>query len=261
MILTEKIKRDIKNRNCKCETKCNCKKKKRGILGAIEETPKRNISLGYDDENFDDENNTFENASTLEEHFENFGEAFHDATENFLPLIPLAVLKATQTKAGKARRKARQEARQEKRLSRIRGSQKVREAKQAQQIKALESAPETKEQAETQALQVNTLQKAVQPNSAPISAVETPTGSGSGSEQLYKTLPMGNEGTQQSGLTGMSAGSTGTEEGAEQGAPETATSEKLTPAESPKKKSSKTLYLIIGAVAVVGIYFFMKKKK
>lgn len=241
MILTTK--RAYKKRGCNCETTCNCNKPKRAVK----------IENNFDDENFEheanfDDENRFDNASTLEEHFENFSEAIGDVAENFLS-----------SKAGKKRRKARQEARQEKRISRIKGRQTLREGRVSSKLKELESAPETKEQAETQAQQVNQLASAVQPNSAPISAVETPTGSGSSNAPLYQTLPM--EATQQSGLTGMSGGSMGTEEQPQTETPETEKGKDLTPAETPKKKSSKTLYLIIGLVAVVGIYFFMKKNK
>lgn len=248
MILSERIKRQYKKRNCKCDL------------------PKREVKItnNYDEENYDgeenyDNENTFDNASTLEEHFENFGEAVGEVAENFL--------RGRQArKIAKANKLERIKARQEKRMSRIKGRQTLREKRVESKLKELESAPETKEQAETQAQQVNQLASAVQPQSAPISAVETPTGSGSSSEQLYKTLPMGNEAPQQSGLTGLSAGSTGTEEeaNAQQDANEKAETKELTAEikpESAKKKSSKTLYLIIGLVAVVGIYFFMKKKK
>ena len=236
MILTTK--RAYKKRNCNCETTCNC-------------TPKRAVKIenNFNDENFDDENR-FDNASTLEEHFENFGEAIGDVAENFL-----------RSKAGKQRAKARKEARQEKRISRIKGRQTLREARVSSKLKQLESAPVVKEQAETQAQQVNQLASAVQPQSAPISAVETPTGSGISNAPLYQTLPM-NEATQ-SGLTGMSGGSMGTEEGAEQEAqtPETTTGKELAPIESTKKKTSKTIYLIIGAVAIAGVIYFMRKRK
>jgi hypothetical protein len=234
MILTTK--RAYKKRNCNCETTCNC-------------TPKRAVKIenNFDDENYDDENR-FDNASTLEEHFENFGEAIGDVAENFL-----------RSKAGKQRAKARKEARQEKRISRIKGRQTLREKRIESKIKALESAPVIKEQAETQAQQVNQLASAVQPQSAPISAVETPTGSGYNAP-LYQTLPM-NEAPTPSGLTGMGGGSMGAEEGAEQEAPQTATGKEIAPIESPKKKSSKTLYLIIGAVAIAGVIYFMRKKK
>lgn len=236
MILTTK--RAYKKRNCNCETTCNCNKPRQ-----------LKIFNNYDDEaNFDDENR-FDNASTLEEHFENFGEAIGEVAENFLR-------GKTARKQAKQRKAERQQARQEKRISRIKGRQTLREGRVESKLKALESAPVVKEQAENQALQVNQLASAVQPQSAPISAIDTPTGSGMSSAPLYQTLPM-NEG----GLTGMSAGSTGAEEGAEQGAPETTTGKELTPIESPKKKSSKTLYLIIGAVAIAGIIYFMRKKK
>ncbi len=244
MILTTK--RAYKKRGCNCETTCNCNKPKRIV----------NIANNYDDEsNFDDENR-FDNASTLEEHFENFGEAIGELAENF----------SFRTKAGRQRAKVRQEARQEKRLSRIKGRQTLREARVKSKLQELESAPETKEQAETQAQQVNQLASAVQPQSAPISAVETPTGSGYNAP-LYQTLPM----QAPSGLTGMSGGSMGTEEQQPEAqaqdpvqqatqTPETKAQE-LTPAESPKKKGSKTIYLIIGAVAIAGVIYFMRKKK
>jgi hypothetical protein len=201
----------------------------------------------------------------LEEHFENFADSVVETAENFLGLGKKAKQKR---EARQERRSERQEARNEKRISRIKGRQQIREAKAGEiQGQAEENIKQAQIktaslQAQQQADQTNQLASQLQPTAQPITPSQTPQGSGD-SGGLYKTLPEYTPPTD-SGLSGMSAGSTGGDFALEQEQPEEAkgTGAKGTEAkviEEPKKKSNVVLYLVIVAV-VIGAYYFMKKK-
>jgi hypothetical protein len=253
-----------KKRMCECgkRVKCNCKPTS---------TPTtKGGRNNYDDDptfNFDPEAPTFD-GMTLEENFENFGEAVLDTAENFIPLVAglVARKKYKASPVGQARQEnklARIQARQEKRLSRIQGGQAVREAKQQKQIElATIKAPL---EAQQQAQQVNQLQSQLQPEARAVAPSQVPQGAGDSQGPLYQTLPMGGEAPSQfpTGLTGMGAGSMDTLQTDENPELTKKLEEviegKKTP-EAPKKKNN-VLFIGIALAVVIGAVYFLRKKK
>ena len=198
-----------------------------------------------------DESQDINGFTTLEEHFENFTDGVVDVAENFLGL-------------GK-RAKERKQARQEKRLSRIRGRQELREARIQAKIEGLKPKPTL--EAQQQADQVNQLQSQVQPSAQPVTPQQTPSAQTAsadqgGQEQLYKTLPMPGEeqAQQQPQSTGETLGfPTGTDTGTEGKENEQEVAEITKETEKPK--SNKMIIYVVIAVALLGAWYLMKRKK
>lgn len=209
-----------KRRNCGCNKICNCKAQRFG------------------DSIFGD--SKADNYTTLEEHFENFGEI----AENYIF-----------GKKRKARMTERKEARQTKKLARITGAQAVKTAKQEA------SSLAAKQQADT----TNQLASQVQPAASPISAAQTPMAASSQEgAPSYATLPMPSEQPTSQGLQGAFGSKPMSTD-------EQPTTEEETPTEAAKTKPEAvkeatgtkkniTLYIIIAVVVLGGAYFLMKKK-
>lgn len=266
-----------KRKSCDCSKKCNCKTKstpttKGGRLNNYDDDP----TFNYDPDapTFDPDAPTF-SGLTLEENFENFGEAVVETAENFLPvfagLVGRKVVKDYKKSAvGQARQQNKLEriqARQERRLSRIQGGQAVTEAKQRAKVEGSLSTIRNLNapmEALQQAQQVNQLQSQVQPDARAVAPSQVPQ-AGETSGPLYQTLPMGGEAPAPfpTGLTGMGAGSMDTlptEETPELTKKIEAVAEAVKTPEAPKKKSN-VLFIAVALAVVIGAVYFLRKKK
>jgi len=278
----------LKKRKClrckkECEKNCNCKstpttKRRMNNYDDQAENFVIDTQFNYNNEaeNFDDEAPTF-SGMTLEENFENFGEAVVETAENFIPLVAglVARKKYKASPVGQARQQAKIEriqARQEKRLSRIKGGQAVREARQQQKVEgALASIRNLNAplEAEQQAQQVNQLQSQVQPEARAVMPQQVPQGGGQDSTPSFATLPMPSDNKAfPTGLTGMSGGSMDSlQEQPTEATPQTETQkaaiEKIKEAttEAPKKKKNNVLFIGVALAVVVGAIYFLRKKK
>ena len=202
-------------------------------------------------ENFGDStfgNSKADNYTTLEEHFENFGEV----AENYIF-----------GKKRKARMEERKAARQEKKITRIKGAQDIKTAKQTAKISASNLA--TSLAASQQADTTNQLASQVTPAAAPITAAQTQMAASSQEgAPSYATLPMPSEQPTAKGLQGafgQNPMSTDEQPTTEEETPTEAA--KTTPEavkEATGTKKNITLYIIIAVVVLGGAYFLMKKK-
>lgn len=233
MILTPRKKRS-------CPEHCKCGKHKNSLLIKV---PAQNYDPSLD----------VNGPSTLEEHFENFADGVAEVAENFLGL----------GKRAKQRKQERHEVKTMKKLAKV-DIKKARAERIRLKGQAEANRPSLIEQqqiknagdnlqAQQQADQVNQLASQVQPASQPVSPAQVPQASGSGtSEQLYKTLPM-TTGTAEAPQEAPAQPQTGTEQ------EETAKGEATTTAPEAPKKNKMLIYIVI-AVAIIGVWYLMKKK-
>jgi hypothetical protein len=199
-------------------------------------------------------NQRYDEASTLEEHFENFTGAVGEVAEDFLGI----------GKKKKARRAAAAAAAAAPVAAAAVSDENATEIPTKVTKFGAAIPSEVKNHAENQALQVNQLASMVQPSSKAVTPADVPTGSGTGGgeskEELYKTLPDAEQPTEQptEAPTGDTAKG-GTEEipapslTAEIKGDDTNT----TPVKSSSKKTG--LYVII--VVVIGVIVYLKMKK
>lgn len=220
-----------KNKNCGCNKNCNCK------------------AQSFGDSVFGD--SKADNYTTLEEHFENFGEM----AESFLGM----------GKKAQARKQQRQDVRTLKKMAKVDIKKARAEAIKTKSQAKLEAAQRpsilaASQQADT----TNQLASQVTPAAAPISYAQTPMAASQEGAPSYATLPMPSEQPTAKGLQGafgqnpMSTDEQPTEE------EETPTEAAKTTPEAVKEatgtKKNITLYIIIAVVVLGGAYFLMKKK-
>lgn len=190
----------------------------------------------------------------ISEHFENFTDTVTDITanavnmftdvadtivepvQNFLGLAAAGAGLLRGGKGARKRRAARQEVKNQKKLAKADVIQSKADANRIQaqgaaDAKIIEANALAAAAAAQQAAQVNQLQSQVQPQAAPVQYQDVPQ-----YQEVSQSRQMQTDDTAEERPT-------------------------VKTGQIPPTKSKKTLYIIIAIVAVVAIYFFIKKKK
>ena len=220
-----------RQKKCHCKQNCKCK------------------SENFGDSIFGD--SKAESYTTLEEHFENFGEM---AAENFAQFG--LIRRALSTKKERARQAERQAARQQKKMTRITGKEAIIKAKQEAKLSSIAAGTA----AEAQAATTNQLASQVTPTAAPISSAQSPMAASSEGAPSYATLPMPSGEPSAQGGGGLQSAFGQKPMNTEEETPTEETATPETVKEATKPKMNMTLYIIIAVVVLGGAYFLMKKK-